>query len=138
MGIGRISHAFLAFGLVNTLVMAVFERVREIGLMMALGMRPGSILAQIIVESLLLLIIGLFIGNLLVVVSIEPLKSGIDVSVVAQGMEMMGVSSVIYPKLLVSDIVRANLVVLLLGFLASLSPAWRASRYEPIEAITKV
>ena len=48
----------LSFGLVNTLVMAVFERVREIGLMLALGMRPANILGQIIVESALLLIIG--------------------------------------------------------------------------------
>ena len=45
----------LSFGLVNTLVMAVFERVREIGLMLALGMRPSNILGQIIVESSLLL-----------------------------------------------------------------------------------
>jgi ABC-type lipoprotein release transport system permease subunit len=127
----------LSFGLVNTLVMAVFERVREIGLMMALGMRPGSILAQIIVESLLLLLIGLAIGDVIAVASIEPLKSGIDVSVVAEGLKMMGVSTVLYPKLTFDDVLLANTVVLLLGFLASLSPAWRASRYEPIEAITK-
>ena len=49
----------LSFGLVNTLVMAVFERVREIGLMQALGMRPSTILYQILMESLLLLMIGL-------------------------------------------------------------------------------
>jgi len=48
----------LSFGLVNTLVMAVFERVREIGLMLALGMRPLVILGQIVVESLLLLTIN--------------------------------------------------------------------------------
>ena len=106
--------------------------------MMAIGMRPGTILAQIMVESLLLLVIGLFIGNLVAIATIEPLKSGIDVSAVAQGMEMMGVASVLYPKLLLADIVRANIIVLALGFLASLSPAWRASRYDPIEAITKV
>jgi ABC-type lipoprotein release transport system permease subunit len=50
----------------------------------------------------------------------------------------MGASSVLYPELLMKDVVMANIVVLLLGFIASLSPAWRASRYEPIEAITKV
>ena len=128
----------LSFGLVNTLVMAVFERVREIGLMMALGMRPSVILAQIVVESLLLLLIGLAAGNVIAVASIEPLKGGVDVSVVAEGLSMMGVSTVLYPKLLVSDVVLANVVVVVLGFLASLSPAWRASRYEPIEAITKI
>jgi ABC-type lipoprotein release transport system permease subunit len=86
----------LSFGLVNTLVMAVFERIREIGLM------------------------------------------GIDISVVAEGMDMMGASSMLYPDLQIHDVIMANIVVLALGFLASLSPAWRASRYQPVEAITKV
>jgi ABC-type lipoprotein release transport system permease subunit len=128
----------LSFGLVNTLVMAVFERVREIGLMLALGMKPGNILGQILIESMLLLVIGLGIGNLLAWLTIKPLESGIDISIVAEGMAMMGASSMLYPELRMEDVVLANVVVLILGFLASLSPAWRASRYEPIEAITKV
>jgi ABC-type lipoprotein release transport system permease subunit len=128
----------LSFGLVNTLVMAVFERVREIGLMLALGMRPSSILGQVLVESLFLLAIGLVIGNSLAWASVIPLQDGIDISRVAEGMEMFGAASTLYPALEVRDAVTANIVVLLLGFLASLSPAWRASRYEPIEAITKV
>jgi ABC-type lipoprotein release transport system permease subunit len=128
----------LSFGLVNTLVMAVFERVREIGLMLALGMPPASILAQVIVESVLLLVLGLAIGNALSFASILPLRDGIDVSIVAEGMEWFGASSVLYPELEVKDVVLANVVVIALGFLASISPAWRASRYEPVEAITKV
>jgi lipoprotein-releasing system permease protein len=128
----------LSFGLVNTLVMAVFERVREIGLMLALGMKPGSILGQIIIESMLLMTLGLAVGNFLAWATVTPLESGIDVSVVAEGMEMWGAASVLYPKLYASDMILASVVVLLLGFLASLSPAWRASRYEPVEAITKV
>ncbi|MGB5492371.1 MAG: ABC transporter permease [Woeseiaceae bacterium] len=128
----------LSFGLVNTLVMAVFERVREIGLMLALGMKPSNILGQIIIESMLLLSVGLVIGNLLAWLTIQPLRGGIDISAVAEGMEMMGASSVLYPRLYVSDMILANVIVLSLGFLASLSPAWRASRYEPVEAITKV
>lgn len=128
----------LSFGLVNTLVMAVFERVREIGLMLALGMKPGSILGQIIIESMLLLTLGLALGNFLAWATVTPLESGIDISIVAEGMEMWGAASVLYPKLYASDMILASVVVLLLGFLASLSPAWRASRYEPVEAITKV
>ncbi len=128
----------LSFGLVNTLVMAVFERVREIGLMMALGMKPSMILGQIVIESMLLLAVGLVIGDVLAWASIQPIKDGLDISAVAEGMEMMGASSVLYPKLTLYDVVLANVVVLILGFLASLSPAWRASRYEPVEAITKV
>jgi ABC-type lipoprotein release transport system permease subunit len=128
----------LSFGLVNTLVMAVFERIREIGLMLALGMKPAMILGQIIIESMMLLGVGLLIGDVLTYVTIKPLESGIDISVVAKGMEMFGASSVLYPALYLKDVVLANVVVLILGFLASLSPAWRASRYEPVEAITKV
>jgi ABC-type lipoprotein release transport system permease subunit len=128
----------LSFGLVNTLVMAVFERVREIGLMLALGMKPGSILGQIVIESMLLIALGLALGNILAYATVTPLESGIDVSIVAEGMEMWGASSVLYPRLYASDMILASVVVLFLGFLASLSPAWRASRYEPVEAITKV
>lgn len=128
----------LSFGLVNTLVMAVFERVREIGLMLALGMRPASILGQIMFESLLLLALGLALGNLLAYASVIPVRDGIDISAVAEGMEMFGAASVLYPELTLKDVVTANVVVLVLGVLASLSPAWRASRYEPVEAITKV
>ena len=128
----------LSFGLVNTLVMAVFERIREIGLMLALGMKPSSIVGQVIVESLLLLCIGLAFGNALAWILVTSLKDGIDISGVAQGMEMMGASSILYPVLNMRDVITANVVVLVLGFLASLSPAWRASRYQPVEAITKV
>jgi len=128
----------LSFGLVNTLVMAVFERIREIGLMLALGMPPVNIVGQVIVESLALLTIGLALGNALAWLAVVTLEDGIDISAVAQGMEMMGASSVLYPVLHMTDVITANIVVLVLGFLASLSPAWRASRYQPVEAITKV
>lgn len=128
----------LSFGLVNTLVMAVFERVREIGLMLALGMRPIHILGQIVIESLLLLAIGLAMGSALAWAAVQPMKDGVDLSIVGEGMEMWGMSSVLYPELLLSDVILANIVVLVLGFLASLSPAWRAANYDPIEAITKV
>jgi ABC-type lipoprotein release transport system permease subunit len=128
----------LSFGLVNTLVMAVFERVREIGLMLALGMTPRNILSQIVAESILLLVIGLAIGNLAAWATVEPLKDGIDVSIVGEGMEYFGAASMLYPALYLEDVILANAIVIVLGFLASLSPAWRASRYDPVRAITKV
>ena len=128
----------LSFGLVNTLVMAVFERVREIGLMLALGMKPMFILGQIVIESLLLLALGLAIGTVLAWAAVQPIKDGIDISIVGEGLDMWGMSSMLYPELLLSDVILANVVVLVLGFLASLSPAWRAAHYEPVEAITKV
>jgi ABC-type lipoprotein release transport system permease subunit len=118
-------------------MMAVFERVREIGLMQALGMNPSAILYQVLLESLMLLILGLLLGNLLAIASIQPIRNGIDLSVVAEGFEMMGVSSVLYPALKMQDLVLANVVVIILGILTSLLPAWRASQYRPVEAIAR-
>ncbi len=127
----------LSFGLVNTLVMAVFERVREIGLMMALGMRPRWIMYQVLLESLMLLGLGLVIGNALAVVTVLPLESGIDISAVSEGLEMAGMGTVLYPSLAGADMLMSTVVVLVLGLLASLFPAWRASRYDPVEALAK-
>ncbi|MCG6937636.1 MAG: ABC transporter permease [Gammaproteobacteria bacterium] len=127
----------LSFGLVNTLVMAVFERVHEIGLMQALGMRPSMILYQILLESLLLLIIGLLAGNVLAIGTVIPLQDGIDISAVAEGMEMMGSSSILYPALKLNDMLLANTVVIFLGVLTSILPAWRAARFDPVEALGK-
>jgi ABC-type lipoprotein release transport system permease subunit len=127
----------LAFGLVNTLVMAVFERVREIGLMLALGMKPRLILAQIVVESTFLLLIGSVTGSLLAGLTIYPLRGGIDLSMFAEGLEMFGYSTVLYPEMTTNDVLLANAIVILLGFIASLSPALRASRYQPVEALTR-
>jgi ABC-type lipoprotein release transport system permease subunit len=125
----------LSFGLVNTLVMAVFERIREIGLMQALGMRPSMILYQILLESFLLLLIGLLLGNIIAIATIIPLQDGIDISVVAKGMEMMGSSSMLYPALKIEDMVLANVIVIILGLLTSILPAWRAASLDPIKAL---
>ncbi len=127
----------LSFGLVNTLVMAVFERVREIGLMMSLGMRPRWIMYQVLLESLILLTLGLLVGNILALVTILPLESGIDISVVAEGMEMAGMGTTLYPALAVADMLMSTVVVIVLGLLASLLPAWRASRLDPVRAMAR-
>lgn len=128
----------LSFGLVNTLIMAVFERIREIGLMQALGMRASAIVLQVLMESLLLLALGLVLGNVLAWLSLIPIQDGIDISAVAKGLELSGMRSVLRPSLLVSDMLMSSAVVLVLGVLASLYPAWRASQYEPVAALNKI
>jgi ABC-type lipoprotein release transport system permease subunit len=128
----------LSFGLVNTMVMAVFERIREIGLMQALGMRPSTIMYQILVEAFILLVIGLLVGNLLAYITIAPLESGIDLSFMSDGAEMFGMSTVLYPTLRIGDMVMASVVVVVLGLLSSMLPAWRAASFDPVEAINKI
>lgn len=127
----------MSFGLVNTLLMAVFERTREIGLVQALGMKPGFILIQVLAESIMLLVVGLVSGNLVAWASIAWLHNGIDLSRFAKGMEMVGYGTHLYPYVAAEDVVVANLLVIVLGIVASLYPAYRASRYVPVEAITR-
>jgi ABC-type lipoprotein release transport system permease subunit len=128
----------LSFGLINTLLMAVFERTRELGLIQALGMPPGNILFMVLIESLIMLVIGLIAGNLLSWLTILPIQDGIDISGVAEGLEWAGMSSTLLPAVKTSDVVLANAIVLVLGVAASLFPAWRASRKVPVEAITRI
>jgi len=128
----------LSFGLVNTLLMAVFERTREIGLIQALGMRPDGILLMVLIESVIMLSTGLLAGNLLSWLTILPLREGIDISSVAEGLEWAGLSSTLLPAVRTGDVVLANAIVLVLGIVASVFPAWRASRKVPVEAITRI
>jgi ABC-type lipoprotein release transport system permease subunit len=128
----------LSFGLINTLLMAVFERTREIGLIQALGMPPGNILFMVLIESLIMLLIGLLAGNLLSWLTIVPIRDGIDISGVAQGLEWAGMSSTLLPAVKTADVLLANAIVLVLGVGASLFPAWRASRKVPVETITRI
>jgi ABC-type lipoprotein release transport system permease subunit len=132
-----IVFAAMSFGLINTLLMAVFERTREFGLFQALGMRPTYIVGQVLAESLILLALALTIGNVAAWGTIRSLKGGIDLSAVAEGMELIGVAPVIYPAWSAGDLMAANVLVFVLGVLASLYPAWRAARHVPIEAITR-
>ncbi len=127
----------MAFGLVNTLLMAVFERTREIGLFQALGMKPRWIVGQVLFESLFLLTIGLAIGNLMGWGTVILTADGLDFSRYAAGYEMAGLSSFIYPILTISDVIKANLLIIGLGLIASLYPAWRAVQYVPVKAMTK-
>lgn len=127
----------MSFGLVNTLLMAVFERTREFGLFQALGMPPRHILGQVLAESLILLVFALALGNIAALATIGSLRGGIDLSAFAEGFEMVGVSPILYPKLAPADIAMANVLVFVLGLAASLYPAWRAARRVPVEAITR-
>jgi len=126
----------MGFGIVNTTLMAVFERMREFGLLKALGMKPWWILREVLTESLLLLISGMAIGNFLGFICIYALSiSGIDLSALAAGAEYAGISRVIYPAIAIKDVLLSNFIVLFLGILVSAYPAVKAARFTPVEAL---
>ena len=126
----------IGFGIVNTTLMAVFERMREFGLLKALGMRPRRIVRGILTESLFILIIGMLLGDLLGLASCLALSiHGIDLSALAAGVEYAGMARIIFPAVHATDLIEANLVVLILGLLVSAYPAVRAARFTPVAAM---
>ncbi|HSG87969.1 MAG TPA: FtsX-like permease family protein [Pseudomonadales bacterium] len=132
-----IMMAALGFGLVNTLLASVLERVRELGLLQAIGMRPSGILWQVILESWLILGVGLVLGLLLGYGIVRSLADGIDLGRWAEGMEMMGVSRVLIPRMEVTDLLQIGGVVVLLGLFGSLYPARKAVAIDPLAALSR-
>lgn len=126
----------MGFGIVNTMLMAVFERIREFGLLKALGMRPWWIIKEVLIESFFLLAMGMAIGNTLGLLSVLVLSgSGIDLSALAAGAEYFGMTRVIYPAVSGKDVAMVNLMVFILGLLVSVYPAVKAARFTPVEAL---
>jgi len=132
-----IMFILVAFGLVNTLLMAVYERTREFGLLQALGMKPTYILFMILIESTFLVGIGVIVGSILSLTTIGYFSSGLDLGALAEGSTMFGAGRVMYPEInwLQSGIIA--LFVWFMGIVTSLYPAWRASREVPVETINK-
>lgn len=126
----------MGFGLVNTILMAVFERIREFGLLRSLGMKPLWVIGEVLAESFYLIVIGMTVGNILGLLSVWSLSgSGIDLSAFAAGLEFVGMSRVIIPVVQLQDVVVANITVAVLGLLISLYPALKAARFSPVEAM---
>lgn len=125
----------LAFGLMNTLISAVLERVRELGLLQALGMGGTSIVVQVVIESLLIVALGTVLGVVLGLGLVQWLADGIDLSRWAQGVEFFNFRTVLVPDLLLSDVITICVLVMALGLVGSLYPAWRAVRLDPLDAM---
>jgi ABC-type lipoprotein release transport system permease subunit len=132
-----VTFVAMGFGIVNTTLMAIFERMREFGLLKALGMKPRWIIRGVLTESFFLLICGMAIGNAIGFLSVFILAgTGIDLSSLAAGAELWGIAKVIYPSVAFKDVVMANMVVLVLGLLVCLYPAVKAARFTVVEALT--
>lgn len=127
----------LIFGLVNTLITAVMERVREFGMLRAVGMRPGAVIVQVVLESTFMMAIGVAIGLVVGVLLIQWVGEGINLAQWAEGVEMFGMRTLLVPRLFVPDLVLVASLSLVFGILASLYPAWRAVKVKPLEALRR-
>lgn len=129
----------LTFGIVNTMLMAVLERVREIGMLMAIGMSKMRIFFMIILETIYLALIGgplgLLIGYLTIV---WTGKIGIDISIFSEGLSSWGFSSIVYPEIESRYYLTLTLMTLFTAILSAIYPAIRALRLKPSEAIRKI
>jgi putative ABC transport system permease protein len=129
----------LSFGLVNTMLMSVFERTRELGMLMAVGMNSKKVFAMIMIETIFLTLMGALGGMLLGFVSIQFFsKTGIDMAAVGgDSLNNFGFPSVVYPQLELSFFFFLMVLVIVTAVLTSIYPALKALRLKPAEAVRK-
>jgi ABC-type lipoprotein release transport system permease subunit len=127
----------VAVGIANTLLMPVMERLREFGVMRALGTQAAQLVQLVVWESLLLALAGIALGNLIdISFTYFWSRKGMDLSGYGDAMSTMpGLSGVVYPLLRVDHLLLTAAVVLAVCLVPALAPAWRAGRLKPVDAI---
>lgn len=129
----------MIFGIVNTMLMSVFERIQEFGVLMAIGMKNSYVFRMVMIEALLLALIGTGAGLLLGIAMLLPLGTiGIDLSIFAESLTSFGSGAIIYPRLTVNSIVSVLLIIPVTALLGALYPAVKATRLQPVTAIRYV
>jgi len=113
-----------AVGVINTMVMTVYERTREIGVLKAVGWKDSRILGMILGESIVLTLIAFVVGTVIAVVGVEVLLTLVP-----------SVGNAITPSFSIYIFLRAFGIALLVGVIGGLYPAYRASRLSPTEAL---
>jgi len=113
--------------------MAVFERVREIGTIAAIGTLPHKILSMFIIEGLCLGVTGVFIGNIAGAAIIFILNLLKITFTFGQQKDLL-----LYASIKPNDILVISITVIIVSVIASLQPAFKASKMEPIEALRHV
>jgi putative ABC transport system permease protein len=128
--------AALAFGIVNTMLMAVLERTKELGMLAAIGMNRRKIFSMIMLESIFLSatggVAGMFVAWIVIVLTS---KNGINLAQYAEGMEAWGYSAHIYPVISTVYFLMMTVLVIITGILSSVYPARKALKLNPVEAI---
>jgi putative ABC transport system permease protein len=127
----------MAFGIVNTILMSVLERTREIGILMAIGTKPIKIFSMVMWEGFFLGLVGVFSGwvvSLLIYAVVS--RTGIDISIWADSLKYMGgISPILYPIILSNNAFWSTISVLIATFVSSLYPAVKIMRLSPVRAI---
>jgi ABC-type lipoprotein release transport system permease subunit len=127
----------VGFGILNTILMAILERTRELGVVLALGLRPAALFRMVYVESLMLAGVGLVIGLALSVPLLAWLH-GVEIPVsgdMAGVSEFIGMEPVLTFKLKPLNPIGSTITILFVAMLAALYPAVKASRSRPVDAL---
>jgi len=128
--------AALAFGIVNTMLMAVLERTKELGMLAAIGMNRRKIFSMIMFESIFLSIVGGFTGmGIAEAVIAATQKNGINLMKYSEGMEAFGYSAHLFPTIDTGFFVSTTILIVMTGIIASIYPARKALKLNPVEAI---
>lgn len=129
----------MSFGIINTMLMAVLERVREFGMLMAVGMNKTKVFVMIMLETFFLMMIGAPLGMLISWLTVNYFeKNGLDFSEYADGFSNVGIKPIIYPFLTPEYYPKVIVLVIIAAFLAAIYPAIKAIRLRPAEAIRKL
>lgn len=125
--------SIVLISVMNVMIMAVYERIREIGTIAAMGTPPGRIRSLFITEGFLLGLLGAIIGSVLSIAVVTALKYAEITFSFGRQKDLL-----LQPEIVIGDVVTASLMVILVAVLASLQPAWKASRMDPITALRHV
>ncbi len=126
----------LLFGIINTMLMVILERVKELGMLMAIGMNKTRVFVMIILETIFLCLSGGIVGILLGAgVTLLTGQTGINLSAWSEGLNAYGFESIVYPEIGINQIIQITIMVIIVGVIAALYPAWKAIKLKPAEAI---